>query len=133
MLRGRRRGTEWDNDVPDVVSGQRRQRLASAMRGLDLHVRVQRRPALHLHNDRSGRHVLFVLPGDGLNDEPKLIGNHPCRFAGFPIPDEKIPKRSTEGRQQFCCVHTPALRNIHSIIVQKAENRMHAGYQEKLQ
>jgi hypothetical protein len=38
------------------------------MRGLDLHVRVQRRPALHLHNDRSGRHVLFVLPGDGLKD-----------------------------------------------------------------
>jgi hypothetical protein len=39
------------------------------MRGLDLHLRVQRRPALHLHDDRGRRFVLFVLPGDGLNGD----------------------------------------------------------------
>ena len=65
--RERRLGTERDDHVHDVVSGQRAQCLASRLLGLDLHVHVQRRPVLHLHDDRIGRLVLFVLPGDGLN------------------------------------------------------------------
>jgi hypothetical protein len=43
--------------------GQHRQHLTSQLRGLDLHVLVQRRVALHLYDDRTARYVLFVLPG----------------------------------------------------------------------
>jgi hypothetical protein len=37
--------------------------MASQLRGLDLHLHLQRRAGLHLHDDRSGRHVLILLPG----------------------------------------------------------------------
>ena len=56
-------GDERNPDVRLDVSGQHRQHLASQLRGLDLHVLVQRRVALHLSDDRTARYVLFVLPG----------------------------------------------------------------------
>ena len=67
MLGGRGRvrvvGGERNPDVRLDVSGQHRQHLASQLRGLDLHVLVQRRVALHLYDDRTAGNVLFVLPG----------------------------------------------------------------------
>jgi hypothetical protein len=66
MLGGRERDRriQWaDDDIVDV-SGQRGQRLAIRMYGLDLHVRVQRRPTVYLHDHRS--RLYFVLSGGGL-------------------------------------------------------------------
>ena len=78
----------------DDVSGQRRRRLGSRLHRLDLHVHVQRGRHVHLHDDRIGRLVLFVLPGDGLSCEPTGSFD-PARVA--PVPLCSLP-RGTSAR-----------------------------------
>jgi hypothetical protein len=54
------------------MSGPQRQRLASELLGLDLHLHVQRRFVLHLHNGCIGHPLQFVLSGDRLSRRCKL-------------------------------------------------------------
>jgi hypothetical protein len=70
-------GIGRDGDVRVDLSRQRRQHVASQLRGLDLHLHLQRRAGLHLHDDRSVRHVLVVLPGHLATGErvPRRLGH----------------------------------------------------------
>jgi hypothetical protein len=69
---GIRERSGWIGDDPrvqHVLPGRREQRLASRLFGVDLHLHLQRRAALHLRDDGCKRLVHLVLPWDELRDD----------------------------------------------------------------
>jgi hypothetical protein len=55
------------------------------MHGLDLHVRVQRGPSVHLHDGRIGWFVLFVLPwGELMRTNESVRLRLSTRYASAP-------------------------------------------------